>query len=119
MHGWFTVARRHAAKIHDVVQFAAGATACAAVLVFVMLSGRSPEDPVVRWLAEVGATTAASEILVPGTFVHDTEASGTATATATATPSFTQSAAPVNAWAFESGTSSHPRHRLTNPIFSR
>ena len=115
MHGWFTEARRHAAEIHDVVQLAAGATACAAVLVFVTLSGRSQDDPVVRWLAEIGATTAASEILVPTTPVHEHEASGTAIAA----PSSTQSPAPVNAWAYESGTSSSPRGTLTNPIYSR
>lgn len=67
MQSWFNEARRHAAEIHDVVQIAAGATALAAVLVFVTLSGRSQDDPVVRWMAEVGATMVASEIIIPAT----------------------------------------------------
>ena len=65
MQSWFDQARRHAAEIHDVVQLAAGATAFAAVLVFVMLSGRSQDDPIVQWMAEVGATMAESEFIVP------------------------------------------------------
>lgn len=65
MRTWLITARRHAAQIHDVVQLAAGATALAAVLVFLMLSGRSQNDPIVRWMAEVGAATEASDIIVP------------------------------------------------------
>lgn len=65
MHHWIIQARRRAAEIHDIAQLAAGATAFAAVLVFVILSGRSQDDPVVRWLAEVGATMITSEIITP------------------------------------------------------
>ena len=114
MHDWFNEARRHAAAIHDVVQLAAGATACAAVLVFVTLSGRSQDDPVVRWLAEVGATTAASEILIPATSFAGIDASHIAIAP----PALAQSTGPVNAIAFEHGPSSTTRHTLTHPISS-
>lgn len=67
MRSWLNEARRHAAEIHDIMQLAAGATAFAAVLVFVTLSGRSQDDPVVRWMAEVGATMVAAEIVIPAT----------------------------------------------------
>lgn len=65
MHSWLDQARQRAVEIHDVVQLAAGATALAALLIFVTLSGRSQDDPVVRWMAEVGATMIAAEIIIP------------------------------------------------------
>lgn len=61
----FHRARAHAAEIHDVVQLGAGMLACIALLVFMLVSGREPDDPVMRLLADFGAAMTQSELALP------------------------------------------------------
>ena len=112
MRSWLTEARRHAAEIHDVVQLAAGATAFAAVLVFVTLSGRSQDDPIVRWMAEVGAMMVMPDAIAPITLPKTVGAStnvGTAGSAQSSSQPSSQPTAALEALAFEPTTSGTAR----------
>lgn len=115
MHHWLTQARRHAAEIHNLMQLTAGAIALAAVLAFVTLSGRSQDDPVVRWMAEVGATMSACEIIMPADSTNslDPAESWRATANAGLAASLQKPAAPIGAAASGPDASRNPRHTDT------
>ena len=56
-------ARTQAAEIHDLVQLGAATLACIALLVFMTVSGRDADDPVMRMMADVGAVLAQSELV--------------------------------------------------------
>lgn len=52
----------HAARIHDLVQLGAGMLACIALLIYMALSGRDADDPVIRMMADVGTVMAQAEL---------------------------------------------------------
>ncbi len=59
-------ARAHAVQIHDFIQLGAGTLACIAMLIFMAVSGRDADDPVMRTMATVGAVLAQSEMAWTG-----------------------------------------------------
>lgn len=62
----FHRARAHVSEIHDFIQLGAATLTCVALLIFVAVSGREPDDPVIRMLADVGAVLALSEMAFTG-----------------------------------------------------
>ncbi|MBC7513669.1 MAG: hypothetical protein H7234_04450 [Herminiimonas sp.] len=69
----FNWARTHAAEIHDAIQFCAATLACIALLIFMAVSGRDPDDPVIRMMADVGAVLAQSELMGSGQSSNNVE----------------------------------------------
>lgn len=59
----FHLVRARAVAIHDVVQFGAGMLASIALLLFLALSGRDADDPVIRMLVDVGAVMAQADLV--------------------------------------------------------
>lgn len=59
----FHLIRARAVAIHDVIQFGAGMLASIALLIFLALSGRDADDPVIGMLADVGAVMAQADLV--------------------------------------------------------
>ena len=59
-------ARANAVQIHDFLQMGAATLACVAMLIFMAVSGRDADDPVIRTMADVGAVLGQSEMAWTG-----------------------------------------------------